>query len=282
MIQNPDFDKGAYVEAIDREVRFARVLGSPIFVTWWLLVINVVFFFAAYFYGIFVVSQQGFGSEYYQPLQLAFYPGMKVNVHIASGEWWRLISSMFVHLNIAHIGFNGYGLFVLGPLVEKFFGARRFFTIYMFSGLVAALASYLFNDVPSGGASGAIYGLVGALAVFGVRYRSELPDRVAKTFTTGMLPWVVIGIGIGFIPSIPFDNAAHIGGLIAGGVAAALMPSRMSPASSKARWWAATVVAVAFLLACVWALDQWTAETIACLPERAAFLECYPEINDRI
>lgn len=252
-------------------------------VTWWLLVIIVVIFFAAYFYGLFVVSLAGFGADYYQPLQLTLYPGMKVNEQIAGqGEWWRLISSMFVHLNVAHIGFNAYGLFMLGPLVEKFFGSRRFFIIYMVTGILSALASFYFNDVPAGGASGAIYGLVGALGVFGWRYRAELPPRVSRTFTVGMLPWVIIGIGIGFIPSIPFDNAAHIGGLLSGGLVAAVMRSHLDPRKSKIRDYLASGLCILFTGICIWALAAWTAEFDQCLPQKTDFLRCYPEISELI
>ncbi len=278
-----EFDKMSYFEAMNREIEFARALSRPVMVTWWLLAIIVVIFLSAYFYGLIFVSEAGFSKEFYQPLHLTLFPGMKVNEQIAGqGEWWRLISSMFVHLNAMHIGFNAYGLFVLGPLVEKFFGGRRFFIIFMVTGILSALASFYFNDVPSGGASGAIYGLVGALGVFGWRYRSELPPRVSRTFTVGMMPWVVIGIGIGFIPSIPFDNAAHIGGLIAGGIIAGLMRSRLDPRKSPIREYLATGASILFIGVCLWALAEWTAEFDACLPDRTTFMQCYPEITQRI
>jgi len=265
-------------DAMDRELRFARILEGKVVVTWWLVGSTVLMWFAALIVGLGL----GFKSTELGPDSLVFYTGMKVNRYVADGQWWRLLSSMWVHLGFAHIAFNAYGLYVLGPILEKFYGARRYFALYLASGLIAAGCSYWFNDVPSGGASGAIYGLVGALLVFGYKYRGDLPPRVSRAFTTGMLPWVALSIGIGFIDAIPFDNAAHLGGLFSGAVLAVVTGTRLErPTTKVGNWilWALTVVGLALV---VYTGVAWSQEASRCLDSRADYVQCYPELAKTI
>jgi rhomboid protease GluP len=274
-------DKARYLELVEREVELARIMSRTVTLTWWLLVANVAFWLIARLYGLFFVDANDMATRWFNPEQILFYTGMKVNVHIAAGDWWRLISSQFVHLDILHIIFNGYGLFVLGPILERFYGARRLFVLYLASGTVGALASYVFNEVPSGGASGAIYGLVGGLLVFGFKYRRSLPARVSRAFTVGLLPWVALSLSIGFFDGIPMDNAAHLGGLFAGGLITAVMASRLkrvrNALTNKLMWVFAMAGAVVLLLTAV----HWTEEITRCTVDRASFLTCYPELVER-
>jgi len=270
------------VDAIRREVNLARTLGERVTVTWWLIASNVILFFVAFFFGFRLTDGFGFSAEYYRPVQMVFYTGMKVNEQIVAGDWWRLPSSMWVHLDMLHIGFNVYGLYVLGPILEKFYGARRFFFLYLVSGIIAALMSFWFNEVDSGGASGAIYGLVGALGVFGLKHRRILPERVTRAFTVGMLPWVALSIGIGFLDALPFDNAAHLGGLFSGAALALLLGSRLRTRTRNAgniALWVVTVLGLLVLLATAW---FWSAEASACLSSGDAYLACYPKIAPRL
>jgi membrane associated rhomboid family serine protease len=204
---------------------------------------------------------------------------MKLPWLVESGQWWRLISSMFVHLDVAHIVFNGYGLYAIGPIIERFYGRARMFAIYMVSGLLAMWASQVMSDVPSGGASGALYGLVGAMLAFGFKYRRQLPERFSRALTTGMLPWVVFGIGIGFLEFVPFDNSAHIGGLIGGAAVAWVMRSRVARGPGPV-WGERVVGAVAG--ACVVALVVsfmfWAVEVAQCTGSVDALDMCYPEL----
>ncbi len=264
--------------AIDRELAFARVLSERVYVTWWLFVSNVLIFVSAFLYGLsdrFASLKEGV----LEPVQIVMFTGMKVNQWIDAGEWWRIVSSMWVHLDLLHIGFNAYGLYVIGPILEKIFGGRRFFFLYLASGIVGAVASYQFSDIPSGGASGAIYGLVGAILVVGFKYRKELPPRVSGAFTRGMIPWVIFGIGIGFFDSIPMDNAAHIGGLLSGIVLAFALDSRLRDEGvSKATeygLWAISIAGSALLAVTLW---YWSAEVTKCAADDESFIACYPEV----
>lgn len=279
MINPPDNDDAAYIDLIRRELRLVRILGEPNIVTWWLVASNVLFFVAAWMYGFRLTDGFGFSAQAYQPVQMVFYTGMKVNAEIDAGAWWRPLSSVWVHLDFLHIGFNVYGLWVIGRFIEKFYGARRYLVIYVLAGLVGAAASYHFNDVDSGGASGALYGLVGALFVFGLRNRRALPERVVRSFTVGLLPWVVIGIGIGFFDQIPFDNAAHLGGLFSGMALSLLLGSQLQehpPRLLHLAVTAATVVCVAAIVATAW---MWSAEAMRCLGSAEAYLQCYPQLG---
>jgi rhomboid protease GluP len=273
----------AYLDRIEREISLARIMSRPVILTWWLLGLNVAFWLLAKFYGLLVfVPEAGLPDGAYNAEQLVFYTGMKVNEHMAAGQWWRLWSSQFVHLDVFHILFNGYGLFILGPILERFYGARRLFVLYVLSGTLATAASYVFNPLPSGGASGAIYGLVGGLLVFGYKYRRTLPPRVSKALTVGLLPWVGLSLGIGFLDAIPMDNAAHLGGLFAGAVITLGLASRLRPrrfAATHGVLWGLTAL---FGVALLWTALAWSQEITGCLASGEAFVQCYPELIRRL
>ena len=119
-----------------------------------------------------------------------------------SGEYYRLLSSMFIHIGLLHLLFNMYALYIIGPQVESFYGKFKYFLIYILSGVSGSILSITFSsNTVSAGASGAIFGLMGALLYFGFFYRNYLGS--------------VIKLVIGFSTS-GIDNAAHIGGLIGG------------------------------------------------------------------
>lgn len=267
-----------YRDAIAREKRLGAVLKTPTPLTKILVATNVVIWVVAFFWG----DTLGIHTPYFNNAQLVLFSGMKVNALIAAGEWWRLISSQFVHLDVMHIAFNAYGLYVLGPMVERFYGWKRFLTLYLASGTAGALASYYFVPAASGGASGAIYGLVGVLLVFGVKYRHELPKRVSKALTMGMLPWVAFSIGIGFLDSIPMDNGAHLGGLFSGGLLVLITRSKLRPAPDTSRLgnklaWAGASIALGALL---WTGVHWGQEVSRCVTgDRQQYFACYPALE---
>ena len=274
-------DTEKYLRKVHQEVRLVRMMSGPVVLMWWLLTVNVVFWFGAKFYGMWL-GDQGLGSAYLNAEQLVFFTGMKVNEEIAAGAWWRLLSSQFVHLDLLHLLFNGYGIFVLGRFIERCYGIRRTLVIYLASGTVGSLASFLINTSPAGGASGAVYGLVGAAVVFGLKYRSSLPARLSKALTVGLAPWVVLSLGIGFLDAIPMDNAAHIGGLFTGAAVAWVMASRLR--QGKRRWTdrATTVLMVVAGAALVWMLAGWSAEATRCLGSAVSYEGCYPELVEQI
>ncbi len=275
----PAIDINQYQDAVQRERRLADVLERPVLVTWILLGLNLAIWIAGFLYG---VAGLGIETARASGEQLALFPGMKVNELVYEGQWWRLLSSQYVHLSIMHMLFNGYGLYVLGPILEKAYGPRRFFVLYLASGTVGALASLWFTEGASGGASGAIYGLVGALLVFGWKYREELPKRVSKSFTTQLMPWVVFSLAIGFLDFLPMDNAAHLGGLAGGAVIVAVMASVVKGERSKAADVLVTVLTIVGIVALVWTGVEWAQESMRCLPSADAFRACYPDLLERI
>jgi rhomboid protease GluP len=154
-----------------------------------------------------------------------------INSRIAfAGEWWRLFTAMFLHIGLLHLLLNLWALYQLGYVFEMIFGSKRFIFTYLVAGLVASYASFYFIDHPlaiSAGASGAIFGILGAL-ILAIR-RSALwrYEPWTRSLTKQLLGWAVLNVFIGFtFPGI--DNAAHIGGLITG-LATALLPQRKFP-----------------------------------------------------
>jgi membrane associated rhomboid family serine protease len=139
-------------------------------------------------------------------------------VGIATGQWWRLGSAMFLHAGILHLAMNAWGLYLFGNVEEQEVGTLRFVLIYLVSGLVAGAASYAFAETPFGvgvGASGAIYGLLGAFVSYNWRRRHLAFFRARLS---SVMPWIVLNLVLSF--SISFiDWRAHVGGLLAGGVA---------------------------------------------------------------
>lgn len=146
------------------------------------------------------------------------------------GEWFRLVTPIFIHGGLIHIASNSYALWIIGPQVERLYGSARFFLIYLLSGVGGVIGSYFGSSmlgrnptIPSVGASGAIFGLFGVLAVFGYKYRHELPPTFRRAFGASVFPVIAINLLIGF--SVPvIDNGAHIGGLICGALLTFLIP----------------------------------------------------------
>lgn len=131
---------------------------------------------------------------------------------VGLGEYFRLITCSFLHIGIFHLLFNMYALYVIGSQAESFFGKIKYLIIYLFSAVSASLLSLMFSaNVISAGASGAIFGLMGALLYFGYHYRIYLGNVIKSQ----IIPIIVINLLFGFLVS-GVDNAAHIGGLIGG------------------------------------------------------------------
>lgn len=178
---------------------------------------------------------------------------------IQGGELWRLVSCMFLHGDGLHIFFNGVALAGLGRLCESLYGRRRFFFLFVFAGLCGSLLSYAGGHRLSIGASGAVFGLMGAPIVFGWRHRLELPQALGDRLRKALLPWVVLNLFIGLV--IPFiDNLAHLGGLVGGCLAAAVLGNRVVPGREGAAWSGALLVsaALALVLVAAWGVSgKW-------------------------
>ena len=155
---------------------------------------------------MFVISEFGVDT-----MKLVKY-GANVGSLVKSGEVFRLISYMFLHAGIFHIFFNMYSLYIVGPRVEDFYGKWKFLLIYIISGISGGLLSVAMNgDVVSVGASGAIFGLFGALLYFGYNYRGY----IGAIIKSQILPIVIYNLLIGFFIS-GIDMWGHVGGLIGG------------------------------------------------------------------
>jgi rhomboid protease GluP len=139
--------------------------------------------------------------------------GAKINAAIAAGEYWRLITPVFLHGSIFHIGFNMYALYLFGRGLERSYGHGRFLTLYLLGGFGGNVLSMMFTDAPSLGASTAIFGLLGAQGVF-IYQNKALFGGMTRRALQEIISIAVINLVIGMSPGI--DNWGHVGGLIAG------------------------------------------------------------------
>ncbi|MRR59143.1 MAG: rhomboid family intramembrane serine protease, partial [Deltaproteobacteria bacterium] len=136
------------------------------------------------------------------------------------GQWWRLASAMFLHFGVLHLAMNMWALWDAGSFVERMYGRAHFIVIYFISGLVGNLLSLIVQGdrAVSGGASGAVFGVFGALLVFLWRERGELHPREFRWLFWGAAGFAAMTIVLGLLVT-GIDNAAHIGGFCAGGLA---------------------------------------------------------------
>jgi len=175
--------------------------------------------------------------------------GANSRLFIEAGELWRLIASMFVHANFLHLALNSVALYSLGRNVEAFYGPWRFLFLYLMSGLAGSVASAALTESVSVGASGGVFGLLGASIVFAWRFRRILPPRVVKVMGVWLVPFLALNVVLGFlVPRI--DVSAHFGGLAGGAITAAfLLPNMLrialgKPPRDEAAWIPAACVAL--------------------------------------
>jgi len=136
------------------------------------------------------------------------------------GEPWRLFAYMFLHYGIVHLGFNMWALWDAGRLVERLYGNLPFAGIYVFAGVCGGLASLWWNEAraASAGASGAVFGVYGALFAFALARKRAVPKAVIGSIGASAAVFVAFSLFVGTVLT-GIDNAAHLGGL-AGGFAA--------------------------------------------------------------
>lgn len=158
------------------------------------------------------------------------------------GEWWRLVTAGFLHGGVFHILMNSWVLFDLGAQVERLFGTARMLSLYLVSSICGFYASLYWTPAPSIGASAALSGLIGAMMAYGKRSgQSFVFSHYAR--------WMVIIVIIGILPGFNIDNAAHIGGLIAGFLLGWVAASPRRSADSETLWKAAATVLVLITVA---------------------------------
>lgn len=146
------------------------------------------------------------------------YMGGNYGALVSHGQVWRLLTCAFLHGGLVHILCNMYALYALGPQVEILFGRVKYIMIYLFSAIGGSLLSYKFSPSSlSIGASGAIFGLFGAMVVFVLKYKDRIPKRVLNNLFGVIILNLLIGFNLQGI-----DNFAHIGGLLVGALVAFL------------------------------------------------------------
>jgi rhomboid protease GluP len=152
--------------------------------------------------------------------------GANERTSVLAGQYWRLLTSMFLHGGFLHLVLNAWGLYQLGTLFESWLGSTRMLATYFVSGIAGSVASIVWTQMPSVGASGAIFGLLGALIAFLVK-RHEALSPQGKSILSQLVMWAVINVVIG--ASTPgIDNAAHLGGCAAGFLIGLLLRERGS------------------------------------------------------
>lgn len=201
------------------------------------------------------------------------------------GEWWRLGTAMFLHFGVWHLATNMVALWESGRLVEALFGPRRFLVVYLASGLTGNLFSLIAQGdrAVSGGASGAIFGVYGALLVFLLQERRRLHPGDFKWLFWGAAAFSGIMFALGFVvPGI--DNAAHAGGLVAGVLVGLVQFPRPVSTGSVGRWLAGlafSVMVVSLVANIPEPRYRWSEEELA-RSEIRSFLADDAKINARL
>lgn len=133
-----------------------------------------------------------------------------------SGEWWRLITCIFVHIGLLHLVLNMWVLLTAGPLVERMLGNTGFLTMYFVAGLTGSFASLFWNPMlVTAGASGAIFGIYGALLGLLLRHQGSIPTRTLSQLRDSGVSFLFVNLIYGMTQK-NIDTAAHLGGLVGG------------------------------------------------------------------
>jgi rhomboid protease GluP len=158
---------------------------------------------------------------------------------VQRGQWWRLLTAVFLHSGLMHLAMNMAALLCTGPTVERVYGSRRFLLLYLGAGLAGSALSLHFSAQHSTavGASGAVFGVAGALLVAALQHRRFLPTMLSF-YTLGGIGMLLLDAMLRGFGSERVDNAAHIGGLLAGCLLALILPERISGRHDgrQARW----------------------------------------------
>lgn len=194
-----------------------RVLGGlipvPSTATSAMVAVNVALYGIAWF-----LSQQSAGADAAGggiDARVLVRLGAKFGPLIVAGEWWRMVTAMFLHAGLLHIGMNLWCLFDLGPTVESLFSTPKFLVLYLTTGIVGFVFSFFWSPMGlSIGASGSVLGLVGVL--IGATFHH---GRLGRDYRSQLWRWVIYIFAIGLIGGLfgmGTDNAAHLGGLVSG------------------------------------------------------------------
>ncbi len=178
---------------------------SNLYVTYGIMAINVVVFLLMVISGVSLISPTG--------LDILKWGGNN-SIFTLTGDWWRLVTCMFVHIGIIHIVFNMYALYMIGVYLEPMLGKTRYVAAYLATGLCSSLVSLWWHKEPitSAGASGAIFGMYGVfLALLSTKL---IPKQVRDQLLKSIGIFIVYNLVYGMKSGV--DNSAHMGGLISG------------------------------------------------------------------
>ncbi|MDB5946120.1 MAG: rhomboid family intrarane serine protease [Ramlibacter sp.] len=195
-----------------------RALAPRTWVTWALVATNVAAWAGTVLLGADVVRPDA--------ARLLAFGGNSAS-EVQQGEWWRLLTSAFLHSGVIHLVMNMIGLLAIGPTTERIYGHRLFLLVYLGCALAGSASSMHFSaqTVVSVGASGAVFGVAGALLVAVFHHRKNLPRLFGKQTLSGLGIFVAYSLFQG-LATTGIDNAAHIGGLLAGAALATVLPER--------------------------------------------------------
>ncbi|HPZ10155.1 MAG TPA: rhomboid family intramembrane serine protease [Candidatus Eremiobacteraeota bacterium] len=158
-----------------------------------------------------------------------------------NGDWWTIITSIFVHIGIAHIGFNMFALIQVGPVLEQILGFKRFFSIFMITGISASMATmFLLQNAISAGASGSLFGLIG----MGITYFHRNNQNRIRNF---FLKWAIYAFAFGIF--IGANNVAHIAGALSGLLMGCLLETRQKKNKILDILWLLLTIILGLLLA---------------------------------
>jgi membrane associated rhomboid family serine protease len=235
-----------------RTIAGGAIHGDPMLVTKILVAVNVVFF------GLQLLTDDRITNRFaMQGLAVAL-----------EGEWWRLMTSAFLHTGITHLLLNMLALWFVGATVEPRLGRWRYLTVYLLSALGGSVLSYVLDSPfqASVGASGAVFGLFGALFVLMLRLRFDV---------RGLIAIIAINVVIGFIPGFNINWRAHLGGLLVG----ALLTAVMVYAPQRSRLWMSIGASAAVFAVCVAATVWRTDQINSCLDGTQNPNQCLEDIT---
>ncbi|MGQ9855129.1 MAG: rhomboid family intramembrane serine protease [Fervidobacterium sp.] len=174
---------------------------------------------------------------------------------VSQGQWYRIVTAMFMHGGFLHLAFNMYALYILGNYAEGIYGTYRFLAYFFITGIVGNIATqFFYYDSLSVGASGGIFGLVGAL--FGAGFRKDTPFFLRSITGSALLPMIVLNVVLGFVPGSGINNAAHIGGLLSGMLLGYTIPVYYSYRAEKLWRAIAIVLILVIVLSYAWLLKD--------------------------
>jgi len=205
-------------------------------VTLGLVVVNVLVF----------VTMLGFGAGWWHTsntVQLTW--GANFGPATQDGQWWRLASALFLHFGVVHLALNMWALWDVGRLMEQLYGRWRFALLYLGSGVIGNLLSLVVqgNEAVSGGASGSVFSLYGALLVFLWRERRHVLRHEFRWLFGAAIVFTLLTLGMGVvIPGI--DNAAHVGGLLCGALFAQLLARPWEANPRRASGWSRSIAGI--------------------------------------